>query len=259
MFKKWLNARYQNFLRILYIQIALLFIYLPILIYWGLPISYMSILGNIIFLPFLTTFLFLSTFLLCTELLQIPNTLLAHILNKFVEYWFILLHLGSPKWLIGFAYPGFSTLLFIPIIGWIIYRCTRQIKLDYKCAYGLCAIIIICILLKVLTPTPKIKILQYRNKEVTVHNDKQNLTVTMPRMYLHATGFLSWFYYEAQPILFNCFGLATINTLILINPTPHSKKLVTTQQSVINYKNLIITHPNKQKKTSDLTFYSSNP
>ena len=36
----------------IYMQVAISFVYIPILVYWGLPISYMSVVGNIIFAPF---------------------------------------------------------------------------------------------------------------------------------------------------------------------------------------------------------------
>jgi len=255
MFRTWFCRWYNNIILLIYIQIILLFVYMPILIYWGLPISYMSILGNLIFLPFLTVFLFLATLLFCTELFQIPNNALSYILNHCVENWFKLLQLGSPKWLIGFAYPGLLPLLLIPIIGWAVYSYPRKIKLKYKCISGLCTIIIICFSLKWLTPTPATTTLLYRNKKIFVQNNKQ-LTIILPRMRLHATGFQSWFFYEAQPTLFNYFGSTNINTLLLINPTPHSKKIVIAQQPVIGYKNLIITYPNKRRKISTFTFHS---
>lgn len=252
MLKKLLIQRYYHFLVLIYIQIILLFVYIPILIYWGLPISYMSIVGNIIFLPFLTIFLSLSTLFLFTELFQIPNSLLSSIINHFVENWFKLLKYGSRDWLIGFAYPGIIPIISILLVGVALYVYTQKFRLEYKILWLFGTITIFCLALKLFTPVPDKITLEYQRKKMEIYNNRQHLTLIIPRTRLHQTGFISWFFYEAQPLLFTTFGSAYIDTIIFINPTSYGKKILLANQPFIGYKKLITTALDKRKRMSRL-------
>jgi len=190
--------------------------------------------------------------LLCTELFQIPNNFLCSLLNLFVENWFKILQTGSTNWLIGFAYPGLLALLSIFISGIIVYYSTKTIRLEYKILWFLGTIALCCCTLKWLTAVPQTITMEYQRKRITVHNNHQRLTLILPRMRLHQTGFTSWFFYEAQPFLFNAFGSATIDTIIFINPTTYGKKFLIANQSLIGYKKLITTYPDKRKRISFL-------
>ena len=64
-------------MRTIYVQLYLSLMSSPILIYWGLPVSLASPLGNILFNPLLVVFLFFSSLLFFTELLHIPNIFCA--------------------------------------------------------------------------------------------------------------------------------------------------------------------------------------
>lgn len=82
------------------LQLFLTVVSLPILFWWGLPVSLMSIIGNILFTPFLTIFLLLSTILFITELFFIPNYIIILLVEKIAEIWLVFINLGSPKWLL---------------------------------------------------------------------------------------------------------------------------------------------------------------
>ena len=102
----------------------------PILIGWGMPISKVSIIGNLIFSPFLTIFLIISSLTFFTELLCIPNGFLISQLNQLTSFWEKGLHFGQKKWLCCFAKPSFIILISIPIITFII--------ISYKKTYASC-------------------------------------------------------------------------------------------------------------------------
>lgn len=97
---------------------------LPIFIYWGLPISYMTLVGNILFAPILTIFMFLSAIVFITELCCIPNSLIIYGIDAISSWWLWLLSYGSPSWLIGFKQELFW-ISFIPAgIGLMIVKST---------------------------------------------------------------------------------------------------------------------------------------
>ncbi len=87
------------FYNFLHVQLFLSLMALPVLVAWGLPFSLTTVVGNLLFTPFLFLFLFLSTVLFFSELLQIPNTPLFYLLEKLHTFWLFLLNKGSTQWL----------------------------------------------------------------------------------------------------------------------------------------------------------------
>ena len=77
---------------------------LPVLIYWGLPISYMSPIANLIFAPLLASFLYLSSILTIFTILKIPTGWISICLDKISSIWFYNLSFAGPEWLIGFKF-----------------------------------------------------------------------------------------------------------------------------------------------------------
>jgi len=108
-----------NFLFFLELQLLISIVMLPVLIAWGLPISTMSIAGNLIFAQFLTVFIFISALLFTTDILGIPNNLIAIALDYTTSIWHYFLSFGSAHWLIGF-----SQFMIIPTSLFAIIACS---------------------------------------------------------------------------------------------------------------------------------------
>jgi hypothetical protein len=102
-------------IKFLELQFFIIIASLPILILWGLPISFMSPIGNLIFTPILAIFLFFSALIFFTELLGIPNKLFINILEKIAAFWLQIINLGKSYWLINFKIQ-YLLLSLIPII-----------------------------------------------------------------------------------------------------------------------------------------------
>ena len=103
-------------------QLIITLFSLPLLIHWGLGISWMTIVSNLIFSPVLTGFIIVSSLLFFTELLGIPNYPFVWCLDQLVWFWDSCLHLGSKNWLIHCAHPGTICLLIIPVATYQILR-----------------------------------------------------------------------------------------------------------------------------------------
>lgn len=110
------------FLKYIETQLMITLVSLPILIYWGLPISKMSFIGNLIFLPILILFLTISSIIFFTELLSIPNFIFIYFLEKITFIWQKIAGLGSNSWLIGFEKTNIIILGIIPIITFYIIK-----------------------------------------------------------------------------------------------------------------------------------------
>ncbi len=84
------------------IQLFITLMSLPVLMWWGLPFSLMSFVGNLIFSPIIVAFLTLSSLIFMTELASIPNYYLVWSLEKVTTVMTTLLSYGSKNWLVAF-------------------------------------------------------------------------------------------------------------------------------------------------------------
>jgi len=97
----------------IHVQLFISVISLPILIWWGLPFSLMSLVGNLLFSPIIITFLSLSCLIFITELVFLPNYYFIWLLEKTTTIMTTLLGYGSKKWLYAFpSAPSFVLALF---------------------------------------------------------------------------------------------------------------------------------------------------
>jgi hypothetical protein len=97
----------------------------PILLWWGIPISTLSIIGNIFFGPFLALFIILSSIFTIASIAGLSTTLPAYFLNKLTEYWMIILGFGSKKILCAQICTPAILLLMIAIVvccGYLLSR-----------------------------------------------------------------------------------------------------------------------------------------
>jgi len=244
----------QYFIRATRTQIILAFIYAPLVISWGLPISYMSLVGNIIFLPFLTSFLTLSTVLFLTEILAIPNLYICHLLNTFTSIWASILQYGSPCWLIGFPDPGIYWLLLIPLSGTGIFFLTRKTSRIMQCSTLGTVLITVLLLFKYIPHTPQRITIPYKQDNPENKANIQYNAVThqliVPQIRTTKNSFTSWFIYQARSELYKKVGTSHINTLILINPTKYRIQTFKELQPIMHYNSLLCIKQHHKKQIS---------
>lgn len=108
------------FLNFIQTQLIVTIVTIPILVGWGLSLSLMSFVGNLIFAPILTIFLMLSSMIFFTELLCIPNSWLILCLEQFTQSWDNVLSCGQSRWLIEFYNPPTLILVAIPIVTFFV-------------------------------------------------------------------------------------------------------------------------------------------
>lgn len=201
------------------LQLIISLLSLPILIHWGLAISYMLPLANLIFTPLLALFLWCSCLFTLCAITNIPCSWLTIILDQIAYFWHYLLSFSQPSWLIGFNhnmillalpmaisiviiytffYPSKKTSLLI-LISCCISLFTARWMLQKNCLYKI--------------NNSALYVLRIKNKTFLIDNgtlcSKQN--------------FYSWIDYTILPELIKTGGITTIDTLILYKP---NKKLV---------------------------------
>ena len=212
-----------NFLFFLELQLLISIVILPILIAWGLPISLLTIAGNLVFGYFLTAFIFVSALLFTCDLLGIPSNFVALALEWITQVWHYFLSFGSAHWLIGFSSWIFPITCVFAVIGCAIYyfKVTSQ---NYRILY----LSILCL------ATPIIHtIFQSRSMHTVVvqGSQKMYLIKTKGKIYAFDCGALgarpssqSWIEYTLAPTMVKTMGATHLDALILCKSNSRTKE-----------------------------------
>src|SRR5579862_4537065 len=102
------------------VQTFLTLVSLPILVAWGLPLSYLTPVGTLLFTPILTAYLWCALAVFFTTLCAIPNSYCIAALQYVSDWWLWILGLIKTPWQIGFVCPPIAVLIFIPISAFIL-------------------------------------------------------------------------------------------------------------------------------------------
>ena len=125
---KW----YTSLLKSVQLQLFISFISLPFLIGWGLPISLVMPISTLMFSPFLTCFLLVSSLIFFLELFYVPNTLFIWCLEQITTTWLACLNLEQRAWLIGFQKPPIIILLCIPLVALALMHSKKIITMTTR-------------------------------------------------------------------------------------------------------------------------------
>jgi hypothetical protein len=203
-----------NFLFFLELQLLISIVILPILITWGLPVSIMSIAGNLIFAQFLTAFIFVSALLFTSDLLGIPNSFIAIALEWITQVWHYFLSFGSAHWLVGFPTWIFPFSAICAIAACSLYH--------FKIHSQNCRILWLSLLCLATPVIHKISQKQLVHTVVTQGSQKMHLIKRHGKIYAFDCGALgarpssqSWIEYTLAPTMVKTMGATHIDTLIL--------------------------------------------
>ena len=246
---------YYKFLRLIYIQLLLFFIYVPILICWGLPLSLMAIVGNILFLPFLMLFLSLSFFIFMCELCHIPHLIIHSLFSKFINLWILILSYGSSKWLIGFSFQPILSFFLFFMGGFTIFYARKKLSIHKKILLASTSLLFIFLFLNLTKKIPSSLQISTKQKVITVYYDQSGINLIIPSLRLTKNNIAPWFLYEIQPELYKAFGTGRIQKIILQNSTKNLLSIFLHAQELIEFKSLIMTHSSPKKKLTLISFY----
>lgn len=116
-----LKKLWTSFLFFLELQLLISVVMLPILIAWGLSISVMTIVGNLVFAQFLTAFIFVSAVIFICDFFGIPNTYATTSLEWVTNIWDYFLSFGSVHWLVGYPHYLFALSVLAAVAACMLY------------------------------------------------------------------------------------------------------------------------------------------
>jgi hypothetical protein len=227
--------------QLIQIQLFLTLMSLPILIWWGLPISLMAPLANLTLGPILTTFLTLSFLIFWCEIFHIPNTFFISCLEKVTSWWNALLNTGNTSWLIGFAKPSLLILIIIPMatIALILHK---KINSPFKMICGLSLLLSISYgWLTLLQKTPAAQQQLPCNKgALTILFHQKQLVIIDPGFLGQRISTPSWVEYTLIPHIYSSTGAQAIEHLIVMQPGKVVFDALTTLINTIPVKKLYL-------------------
>lgn len=177
--KTWGNKTYLYLLKFLHIQFFITLLYLPVCLSWGLAFSSLSIIGNLIFAPFITIFLTVSSIIFFLTLLNLNPSFFCNILEKVTLLWFKLLSLSNRDSLIVFKKPPLFFILLIVAFTLTVIHLKIIKNIKHKTIILFLILITTIFLLKMyglITHYNKRYTINYFQKDlVLVHQEKINI------------------------------------------------------------------------------------
>lgn len=239
------------FARFLQLQLFLSLISLPILIAWGIPLSLLSPLGNLIFSPILTLFLLFSSLIFFCTLLGVPATVFIYGLEKVTSLWLSILPLGNQAIIIGFAQPSQLFLLSIPLITITIlhHKKTNSIYRSIICFILLFTAI--CVYLKHREPELYIEYIPCNNTTVTLIRDAKYVMLIDTGGIGQRISATSWVQYHLIPHIIKTTGKTILDSVIFLQVNKTSCEALKKLCEHIHIKNIYI-------PTTDENLYHHN-
>lgn len=217
----WFNwpRLYQKFIYFVLLQLFITAISLPILIWWGLPISIATTFGNLLFGPLLTIFLLISSFLFFTEIVQLPNGIFIYALEKVSDLWHWLASLGSKSFLISFTKPPLWFIVLLPIAAFLIIQLRFTHPPLRSIFFFALAISLYCFALKSFYgPRAVLDSIPCNGKSVHVLRTHGDLILIDPGVIGSRISAVSWASYNFLAELSQRYGTQTIDHCIILQP-----------------------------------------
>jgi len=223
------------------LQLFLSLISLPLLIAWGLPVSLLTPVANLVFNPVLTAFLFVSSLLFFTELVGIPNGLLVWCLNAITTWWTWVLDWYQNSWLIGFVKPPAWFLILILVLSLLIIACKKRysshvIIIAMSILFG-AIFIILYVQSRLLSGVTHVA---YNNDEIVILNHAHKTVVIDTGIIGKRASAVSWVNYTLVPELIKKTGRLIIDHLIVMQPSIRTFEALASLSVKVQIKNIYL-------------------
>ncbi len=201
-------------------QLFVTLVSLPILIGWGLPISLLGMIGNLVFAPVLTSYLFLATLIFFCELVHLPNGMLITLLGWLTALLRMVLAWDVSNWSLHLARPHPLVLLLILTAALAIIQC-RGLNTIGKRIAALSTLLLVSMGYLISRVPQRAEHIELPYQKRTLHvlhaNGKSLLIDTGALAQSEASP--AWLEYTALPELAKRFGSTAIDAVITTRPS----------------------------------------
>ncbi len=218
-----MNRYIRYMCNVLSLQLFVTLISLPIIIAWGLPLSFLTPLGNVLFGPVLLLFLLICAVLFVAELCGLPNGGLIWLLEQISFIW----RSCSPSFLdhclFAFAMPSWWVLVCIPLITFgllhirVIHTSERRLG-----AFMLLTLATCCTLWITGRPAQVVERITGSGGEVVLINAGGRTTVVDTGRLGSKRSAVSWCAYDLAAEILKRTGRVRVDHLISLRPTSYT-------------------------------------
>ena len=203
----------------LYVQLFLTLISWPILLFWGLPLSVLTIVGNVCFAPVIALFLGVSLGIFFCTLIGIPCAALIWVLETLTNAWLWVISWACQDYLYAFVKPS-SALLWVMPLGALYVIYSQWGKNQLTGMLGQAALfILLCVVLKVVcTPRSAVISVPCAGRQVLLGTHAGVVFLVDCEGVLRK-GAQSWVDFTLRPALIQQLGTSRIEVCIVMHPT----------------------------------------
>jgi len=252
MYKRTGQAAIIWIARFIELQCFLTLVSLPILLFWGLPISLLTFAGNLIFTPFLTAFLLFSTLLFLTYLLHLPDAWLIWLLEQVTRCWHWCLQQATTAWLVPLQKPAFIWCSIIFIGALIIVHVKKPKKIPHRALLIASYLAVVCIALMYQQPTIAQLTIPYGRKEIVIAQEHGIITLNDPAAFGCKPSPQSWIEYTLLPALISNFGTKKIDVVRSDKSSQRVLEAITTLCQIAQVKELYLTAWDKKDMSKNM-------
>lgn len=227
--------------KILELQLFLSVISLIIIAYWGLPLSFVAPISNIIFSPILTAFLVLSSLIFFLELFCIPNEWLIYLLELLTHTWSNIMALANRSWTINVSKP--STLFaLLTLVSTCAILQSKHLKSPSRRIGSLTLLIagILIYLGHTQLPTQDIQTVTIGKKTATIIYTQGTIAIIDHGALAQQACTKGWLTFTLLPLLRQTYATATITHLIAPRPTVRTLQTLNELCSLTVVKNVYL-------------------
>jgi len=218
---KWLGHFLHTALQL---QLFLSCLSLPIMLWWGLPFSLLSIIGNLIFTPFLMLFLFLGSVLFLCGLCNYYPPTLIFLLDTVTRFWLLLLSFPNRPLLLYGKTPHFLILCAIPLAAFYVMGSRRihQSAIRTALLIGILVVSFVALKAPISPNAPEILPLACGKSHHYFIYTQDKTALILTNAYLFSQEYESWAEYTLCSQLAQKYGRIKIDYLIILKPQAHT-------------------------------------
>ncbi len=234
----FIRSKIPKIIRFIHLQLFITLICIPIFALWGLPISILSLAGNLFFSPFLSLFLLLSFFIFSCEIIGIPNSIFITALECTTNAWQWCLDWHGSLPLMGFTQPSLITAIAILLSAFALLASKQGYGPFRNCCILLICIMACCIFLR--PPTTVMYTLSHGKKQLHIFYYQGTTILIDNGMLGKSISCESWVRYTLLPELLKKTGSTNIDHCIALNVTGRSFTALTTLCTITNVSTIYI-------------------
>lgn len=230
-----------NLLTILQLQLFLNIISLLIIVHWGLPLSYLALIGNIVFSPILTLFLLISSLIFFFELLHIPNELLINFLEFLTQTWTDIMAWADQSFVVNLSKPSLLFTLCATFSTFAILQCRYFASPLRRISFFTCLLIAIFAYLGYAQlPSHDIHTFCLGKKNIHVLYTKGAISIIDQGGMAQHICTPSWIEFTLLPFLRQKYAHDTVSHLIIPLPTIKTFNILNALCTATTVKNVYI-------------------